>query len=147
MDNSVLFSHVMEEYGNLEKEKAKEEAEKDKEKADDTVKEKDTKKVGLIQAEERMTGSVAGTVYAGYFRFAGGMVRLPIILLLLACFQGASGTQTSVQTHRIETHSPQLRITCSWASGLLRVFMDSVAVTTWLPTLHLAYQLPFSHIF
>ncbi|EKM53211.1 uncharacterized protein PHACADRAFT_259405 [Phanerochaete carnosa HHB-10118-sp] len=89
MHNSVLFSRVMDEYGNLEKEKAEKEQKKEQEKAVDGAK-KEGKKAGLIQEEERITGSVAGKVYARYFRFAGGLIQVPILLLLLAGYQGAS---------------------------------------------------------
>ncbi|GJE92383.1 multidrug resistance-associated ABC transporter [Phanerochaete sordida] len=88
MDNSVVFSGVMEEYGSLEKEKA--EAEKKAEETTPDGAKKVGKKVGLMQDEERLTGSVAGSVYAKYFRFAGGLVRLPIILVLLAGYQGSN---------------------------------------------------------
>ena len=91
MGNSVLFSRVMEEYGNLEKEKEEEEKTKDEEKIGDGKK-KAGKKVGLMQEEERLTGSVAGSVYTKYFRFAGGVVRMPIILVLLTLYQGSNGT-------------------------------------------------------
>jgi ATP-binding cassette, subfamily C (CFTR/MRP), member 1 len=83
----------MDEYGSLEKEEKIEEKEKkDEEKSTDASKETGGKKARLMQEEERITGSVAGVVYAKYFRFAGGLVRLPIILVLLAGFQGANGT-------------------------------------------------------
>ncbi|KIP09393.1 hypothetical protein PHLGIDRAFT_534837 [Phlebiopsis gigantea 11061_1 CR5-6] len=88
MKDSVIFSGVMEEYGSHEK-NADEIEEKIEEKVEVSTKEK-SKKVGLMQEEERMTGSVAGEVYSKYFRFAGGMLRLPIIFLLLAGYQGAS---------------------------------------------------------
>ena len=107
MNDSVLFSRVMEEYGSHEKD-ADEKEEKIEEKAEKSTKEK-SKKVGLMQEEERMTGSVAGEVYSKYFRFAGGMVRLPIILLLLAGYQGAQGE--SVYDHF--TPAYQADVICS----------------------------------
>ena len=90
MNDSVLFSHVMEEHGNLEKQKEQKEQDAE-EKVDDAAKEKGVKKVGLIQAEERLTGSVAGAVYSNYFRFSGGLIRVPIIMVLLAGYQGSQG--------------------------------------------------------
>jgi ATP-binding cassette, subfamily C (CFTR/MRP), member 1 len=93
MDDSQLFSRVMEEYGTREKEEEEPEA-----KADDAGKEKGTKKSktdkkdGLMQAEERLTGSVTGSVYKKYFQFGGGLFKIPVILLLLTCYQGAQGT-------------------------------------------------------
>lgn len=97
MNDSVLFSRVMDEYGSLEKEKGDVERKKSDDKTADGAK-KDTKKVNLMQDEERLTGSVAGAVYAKYFRFAGGLVRLPVILVLLAGYQGSNGTFTSWST-------------------------------------------------
>ena len=93
MANSVLFSGVMDEYGNLEKEKGEKEGKRAEEKPADGAKKKG-KKTGLMQEEERITGSVAGTVYAKYFRFAGGLIQVPIILLLLTGYQGANGEYT-----------------------------------------------------
>ena len=91
MANSVIFSGVMEEYGSLQKEKADIEETAVDEKCTDPSKPKGIKKGTLMQEEERLTGSVAGEVYLKYFRFAGGVVRLPIILVLLVGFQGSSG--------------------------------------------------------
>lgn len=92
MKNSVIFSRVMEEYGTKEEEKEKKaedtnEAVKVADNAKDTV----GKKGGLMQAEERLTGSVSASVYSRYLRFAGGLLHLPIILALLVGYQGASG--------------------------------------------------------
>ena len=93
MKDSVLFSRVMEEYGTHDKEE-EEEAQKAEEddKAKDAKKDKSNKKDGLMQAEERLTGSVTGSVYKQYFQFSGGLFKLPVILLLLTGYQGASGT-------------------------------------------------------
>lgn len=90
MRDSVLFSRVMEEYGTREKEDDEEKIEEDEEKAKDVVKDKG-KKEGLMQEEERLTGAVSGSVYLEYFRYAGGIIKLPIILLLIAGFQGSQG--------------------------------------------------------
>ncbi|KAI0700341.1 multidrug resistance-associated ABC transporter [Cytidiella melzeri] len=89
MNDSVLFSHVMEEYGTREKEEEVEEAKKDEgvDKAKGVKKDKSDK--GLMQTEERLTGAVSGSVYKDYFRYAGGLIKVPIILLLLTGFQGA----------------------------------------------------------
>lgn len=93
MDDSVLFSRVMEEYGTHEKEAEEEEEDEKKDvgKAKDAVKAKAGKKEGLMQAEERVTGAVSGSIYLKYFQYAGGIIKLPIILLLLTGYQGASG--------------------------------------------------------
>ena len=44
-----------------------------------------------MQAEERLTGAVAGTVYTKYFTYAGGVILIPMLLLLLLAYQGAQG--------------------------------------------------------
>ena len=97
MADSVLFSRVMEEYGSQEKEKEEEEQKTDRkreEKAADSVKDKGAgKKTHLMQAEERLTGSVSTTVYAKYLRFAGGLIWAPVILAMLVAYQGAQGEQ------------------------------------------------------
>lgn len=87
----------MDEYGNLEKEKADKEQIKEQEKVIDGAK-KEGKKAGLIQEEERVTGSVAGKIYAKYFRFAGGVIQIPVMLLLLAGYQGSSGASVQLRT-------------------------------------------------
>lgn len=90
MGDSVLFSRVMEEYGTQEKEKEeKVEDTKVAEKAADAAIDKGAKK-GLMQEEERLTGSVSANVYARYLRSAGGLYHLPLILVLLAGYQGSS---------------------------------------------------------
>lgn len=95
MDDSRLFSHVMEEYGTRDKEEEEPEAKVDgAAKETEAKKDKTDKKDGLMQAEERLTGSVTGSVYKRYFRFAGGLIKIPIILLLLTGYQGAQGTYT-----------------------------------------------------
>ena len=94
MADSVLFSRVMEEYGSQEEEKEEEEEEgkdgKSKEKSGDD-KAKSGKKGGLMQAEERLTGSVSTMVYVKYLRYAGGLLWAPIILALLVAYQGVQG--------------------------------------------------------
>lgn len=92
MNDSVLFSRVMEEYGTHEKEEIEEKREeKGAAKTDTESKDKSGKQAHLMQDEERITGSVSGSIYANYFRYAGGLIKLPIILLLLTGYQGAQG--------------------------------------------------------
>lgn len=135
MHNSVLFSRVMDEYGNLEKEKAEKEQKKEQEKAIDGPK-KEGKKAGLIQEEERVTGSVAGKIYAKYFRFAGGLAQIPIMLLLLTGYQGSSGASVQLRYRQcllevLIIMPAQLPITSSWAFGQRKVYTVSRAATTW----------------
>ncbi|KZP34073.1 multidrug resistance-associated ABC transporter, partial [Athelia psychrophila] len=88
MNNSVIFSRLMDEYGNLEQEK---EIGPKAAKEDAIEKAVDSKKVetDLMTAEERETGAVSWSVYAKYLRFAGGLFWAPIILLLLILTQVA----------------------------------------------------------
>ncbi|KAF8066646.1 multidrug resistance-associated ABC transporter [Lyophyllum atratum] len=93
MGDSVVFSRLMEEYGSLDEEKEHDGKERDARKGtkDEQEEGADEKKPGaaLMQAEERNTGSVTWDVYAGYLRFAGGIVWAPIIIILLTLTQGA----------------------------------------------------------
>lgn len=91
MADSVLFSRVMEEYGTHDKDEDKED-EKVKEKAEEVEPDKVAKKGGLMQAEERLTGSVSGQVYVKYLRYAGGLIWAPIMLAMLVGYQGSQGT-------------------------------------------------------
>ncbi|TFK67200.1 multidrug resistance-associated ABC transporter [Pluteus cervinus] len=91
IDNSVVFSRLMEEYGRQDKEdpgtvkKARETAGKE---AGEEVDEKKDKE--LMQAEERNMGQVGWDVYRRHLRFGGGIIRGPMILLLLVMMQASS---------------------------------------------------------
>ncbi|KAF8882128.1 hypothetical protein BD779DRAFT_1675113 [Infundibulicybe gibba] len=94
MKDSVVFSRLMDEYGNLEQEE-KAEGGAGKRKAErgtagDTDG-ADNKKANaaLMQAEERNIGSVSWDTYKKYLRFAGGIFWAPVILILLTITQGA----------------------------------------------------------
>ena len=98
MANSVVFSHLMEEYGNLEAEADSSESHtkgsvKKAAEADVSTEEGGPKKdnAALMQIEERNTGAVTWTVYKKYLRFAGGIIWAPIIVLLLTLTQAAQG--------------------------------------------------------
>jgi ABC-type multidrug transport system fused ATPase/permease subunit len=91
MKDSVVFSHLMDEYGNLEQEK---ELDKSKTSKGDTAEEpgdlKDKKPADdLMQVEERNTGAVTWGIYSKYLRFAGGLIWAPVIFILLTLSQGA----------------------------------------------------------
>ncbi|TFY55007.1 hypothetical protein EVJ58_g8525 [Rhodofomes roseus] len=93
MKDSVTFSRMIEEYGNMEKEKVKAEAQA-VEKVDESValgasKESDVAQPQLMQEEERLTGSVSWKTYGAFFRYAGGLAWAPLLLLLVALMQGA----------------------------------------------------------
>jgi len=97
MANSVVFSHLMEEYGNLEAEadssKSRSKGNVKKATEADESTEGGLKKdnAALMQTEERNTGAVTWTVYKKYLGFAGGIIWAPIIVLLLTLTQAAQG--------------------------------------------------------
>lgn len=45
---------------------------------------------GIMQAEERKTGNVAGSVYLEYFRSAKGYVTIPVLLVALVVYEGCT---------------------------------------------------------
>jgi len=90
----------MEEYGNLEAEtdtnspSSSKRAVKKVAESDDSTEESGPEKnsnMALMQTEERNTGAVTWTVYKKYLGFAGGMIWVPVIVLLLTLTQGAQG--------------------------------------------------------
>ncbi|KAL4252214.1 ATP-binding cassette transporter C [Abortiporus biennis] len=96
MNDSMLFSRLIQEYGSLEKEEEEEKEEQE----EVALKDEETKKAGapakkatganhLMQAEERVTGSVAYSTYAKYFRYAGGVFWAPVVGTLLVLLQGS----------------------------------------------------------
>ncbi|KAI0929440.1 hypothetical protein AcV7_005292 [Taiwanofungus camphoratus] len=92
MNDSHIFSRLMEEYGNLEQEDAQKDEAQNKAQESEGTSPGDNDKKGkgdLMQAEERVTGSVTYAIYAKYLRYAGGLVWVPIIVLLLCLTQGA----------------------------------------------------------
>lgn len=97
MQDSEIFSRIMEEHGNSEH------VEKDKEEEEEDVKDLGVKadlpekKGELMQEEERNTGSVAWVTYRDYLRFAGGVILGPIFLTLLILNQVASGGDSLVR--------------------------------------------------
>jgi ATP-binding cassette, subfamily C (CFTR/MRP), member 1 len=91
MESSVDFAHLIDEYGSHE--------------TIDKVTRKNTRKPTmhpkaakrqntlkpLIQSEERTTGSVPWVAYIKYFRFAGSVLWIPAIIILVLLSQTASG--------------------------------------------------------
>ncbi|PCH38966.1 ATP-dependent bile acid permease [Wolfiporia cocos MD-104 SS10] len=91
MSNSVVFSRIMDEFGTLEKE---EEEGQDGHQENDSGNKQKSKEdqngpAGLMQAEERMTGAVTWKTYTTYFRYAGGLLWVPLIVITLTLNQGA----------------------------------------------------------
>ncbi|KAG7095244.1 hypothetical protein E1B28_006018 [Marasmius oreades] len=84
---SVLFSHLMEEYGNLEEQEIKQSDKRENQEPKIRSLPNATKQ--LMQDEERNTGAVSAATYKRYLRFAGGFVWAPTIILLISLAQGA----------------------------------------------------------
>jgi hypothetical protein len=96
MVNSLVFSRLLDEYGNLEEAQdgvANDPIKDIPGKATDDSEDVAPKRAGgqLMQTEERNTGAVTWAVYRRYLQFAGGVLWAPFILLLLILFQGAQG--------------------------------------------------------
>ncbi|KAF9067926.1 multidrug resistance-associated ABC transporter [Rhodocollybia butyracea] len=90
MSANGLFSHLMDEYGNLEAEaQAKEKETKKEEFATSVGKADNSENAALMQKEERNTGAVTFQTYAKYLMFAGGLWWAPFILLVLTLAQAA----------------------------------------------------------
>lgn len=90
MNESVIFSRLMDEYGNLEQEKRSRPVAVN----DITVPESENQKkvdINLMTVEERETGAVNWSVYSKYLRFAGGLFWAPVLLTLLTLAQAAQG--------------------------------------------------------
>lgn len=108
MGNSVMFSQIMEEYGSLDnpKKDVVEATKKQPGSSSDPEKGPQQKThVGLMQDEERLTGSVTLSVYGRYLQFAGGLVWAPIIILLLTLSQVAQGKWLLLfQAHTTDSH-------------------------------------------
>ncbi|GAA6031091.1 hypothetical protein JCM8097_004000 [Rhodosporidiobolus ruineniae] len=98
-DKDGAFSALMDEFGGdlEEKKEEKDEAEEEAiEKETDVKEAKDKKPVekkkakALMQEEERATGSVSGAVYKKVFFLSKGWVTFPLLIIALACQQGAT---------------------------------------------------------
>ena len=91
MNESMLFSRLIEEYGSQHEEQKIEGSKRAvvKHEVDGEAKKKGGD--ALMQEEERNTGAVTWEVYVRYLRFAGGVVWGPIIIILLIAVQGAAG--------------------------------------------------------
>lgn len=91
--DSPIFSRIMDEYGTMDKKEDVDGAdEKEKKEVKPAQAGPDpSKSQALMQAEERVIGSVSGQVYLKYFRYAGGVVLIPLLLLVVTLYQGSQG--------------------------------------------------------
>ena len=95
MGESVIFAHLIDEYGSHEKVESKVTRQNSRKPSihPNSADHPDRKKLfsALIQSEERVTGSVPWVTYAKYFRFAGSILWVPAIITLVLLSQAASG--------------------------------------------------------
>ena len=99
MANSVVFAHLLNEYGNLESESdqgdlphgARRKHRDNKDAKFDEVGPKKGDAAGLMQIEERNTGAITWSIYHKYLRFAGSVAWAPFLLFLLTLNQIAQG--------------------------------------------------------
>jgi len=104
MKGSVVFAHLIDEYGSHEKVESKvtrKNTRKNTRKPTihpNSIDYPDRKKLrsALIQSEERVTGSVPWVTYAKYFRFAGSILWVPAIIALALLSQAASSESSQI---------------------------------------------------
>jgi ATP-binding cassette subfamily C (CFTR/MRP) protein 1 len=93
MKHGVVFSRLMEDYGNLDHEEQASAVKGEKALIVADEDEIDAKKdqAALMQTEERSTGAVSWDTYGKYLKAAGGITWAPVIILLLTLAQAAQG--------------------------------------------------------
>ncbi|GAA5984896.1 hypothetical protein JCM11641_003618 [Rhodosporidiobolus odoratus] len=114
-DETGAFASLMREFGGdlEEKEEKKDEAEEaavEEAGGEEEKKGKKPKKAkALMQEEERATGSVSGAVYRHIYQLAKGWYTFPLLVLALACQQGAqvTGSYMLVWWQEDEFNQPQ----------------------------------------
>ncbi len=97
MANNGEFSKFYKEFGSQEEqEEEKLEAEAEAIEETDEIKDADTKRktavkgAGMMQTEERNTGSISSSVYKEYLKAGNAILVLPVLLFSLVFVQGAS---------------------------------------------------------
>jgi ATP-binding cassette, subfamily C (CFTR/MRP), member 1 len=106
MGDSVVFSRLMEEYGNTEKADEAvnpEDAAKLEAKPTDAHEKQDDKKArqALMTEEERNTGAVSLVTYTKYLKFAGGLIWAPTLIILLTLTQCAQGELIVIESSKM----------------------------------------------
>ena len=103
-----MFARLIEEYGSQEKQK-EEPAVDDPQRPAEVAKavlpeaaQAAEDPQGLMQEEERMTGAVSWSVYAGFFAFSGGFVGFTLLVLFTVLAQGAQGVCSSCAVQSTE---------------------------------------------
>lgn len=149
MANSLVFSKLIEEYGNAEsddEEEGQEAMEKETktrktrklskdgeetESEEESSEEQGPKKrdeAALMQAEERNTGAVTWNIYKSYLNNAGGLYWGPWILLLLTLAQAANGNARSL----FKCHPKLITFESSRQYSVPRLL--DVKIDSWFPT-------------
>ena len=143
MQNSTVFTRLIEDYGSHEKVKAQLARRNTRKATLQPVEMKQMEKVKLIQDEERVTGSVAWVTYLKYFRYAGSKFWIPTIIFLVILSQVAVGklTQRGRVMKMLITHMPSQLVTIfSLVSGQVLVSQGSPKSTIWQYTEHLDWR-------
>lgn len=96
MKNGKEFARLVDEFGASEENDSNDTSEGADAKVDSHIDKTagvDEKKeiFNLMSEEERNRGAVPFSAYSQYLRYAGGIFWAPVIILLLALMQGASG--------------------------------------------------------
>ena len=133
MQNSTVFARLIEDYGSHEKVQAQLARRKTRKATLQPEEMKHTDKVKLMQDEERVTGSVAWVTYLRYFRFAGGMFWLAVIIFLVVLSEVAAGERkTCRQRDANRSHSSFQSVTISSSvTGPVQGSQGSPRPTIW----------------
>ena len=95
MSNGLVFSHLIDDYGNAESQKKDTQKERITglaAKGNDPLQYKpNSAEDVLMQLEERNVGAVSWEIYKKYLYFGGGLIWAPVILVLLILAQGSQG--------------------------------------------------------
>lgn len=91
VQHSTFFSRLLEEYGSHDEQDTAHCVEERYEVAAENEEVPQKPDTTLMQAEERVTGSVATSMYTRYLRHAGGIFWGLVICMLLLLVQGAQG--------------------------------------------------------
>jgi hypothetical protein len=143
MSNGLVFSHLIDDYGNAES--PKKDTQKERitglaAKGNDPLQYKpNSAEDVLMQLEERNVGAVSWEIYKKYLYFGGGFIWAPVILVLLILAQGSQGWFLSGYslTLNIDIKPVQLSRRCFLGSGREIPYKASNKAVTWLYTLRL----------
>ncbi|KAG6863993.1 hypothetical protein C0991_001277, partial [Blastosporella zonata] len=145
MGNSIVFSRLMDEYGNLEQDSKDGDVKKAVKAValGDSDSDQDGKKSdgALMQAEERNTGSVTWKVYGDYLWFAGGVIWAPILILLITLAQGAQGQPNILISFVVEGIASLIASLNLFKAALTHVLRSPVSLFDTTPIVLVDVQL------